>query len=181
MNNHNKAKTHCPKGHEYTKENTYYYPATSLRATHRSCRSCTQKKYSTYQRPPAYQVWSHIKSRCDNPKDKSYKDYGAKGITYISKWNTYEGFAEDMLVGYKQGLTIDRKDCYKNYEPSNCRWVTLSAQQNNKRNTRRFTINGITKTFKEWRDASIIKNSTINQRYYVYNWSIESSLGMEDR
>jgi hypothetical protein len=36
-NNHNRDKTHCPQGHEYTEENTYRRPGDP---TQRYCRSC---------------------------------------------------------------------------------------------------------------------------------------------
>ncbi len=71
-------------------------------------------------------IWSDMKSRCDNPKNNSYKWYGAKGITYDKKWETFEGFWEDMQVGYKDNLTIDRKDNTKNYCKDNCQWLTKS-------------------------------------------------------
>lgn len=35
----NREKTHCPRGHEYTAENTYINPATR----HRTCRECRRK------------------------------------------------------------------------------------------------------------------------------------------
>ncbi len=30
----------------------------------------------------AYQCWADMKTRCDNPKNKFYPDYGGRGITY---------------------------------------------------------------------------------------------------
>lgn len=38
LNNANSRKTHCPKGHEYTHENTYYSPNGA-----RSCATCKKK------------------------------------------------------------------------------------------------------------------------------------------
>jgi hypothetical protein len=44
-----------------------------------------------------------------------------------------------MNNGYKEGLSIDRINSSKNYEPSNCRWITLSKNvaYANKENVRR--------------------------------------------
>jgi len=36
-------KTHCPQGHEYTEENTYWYPKTA-RGQHRGCRECIKSR-----------------------------------------------------------------------------------------------------------------------------------------
>jgi hypothetical protein len=35
-------KTHCPRGHEYTPENTYRRPVTSSKAGARNCRECNR-------------------------------------------------------------------------------------------------------------------------------------------
>lgn len=44
-NHHNSAKTHCPKGHEYSKENTYIAPN-----GFRQCRECRSQVYTKEQR-----------------------------------------------------------------------------------------------------------------------------------
>ena len=47
--NHNAFKTHCKYGHEFTPENTYRYPETSLYAEKRICRAC-QKRHERIRR-----------------------------------------------------------------------------------------------------------------------------------
>lgn len=97
-------------------------------------------------RTRAYNTWAQMKQRCTNPKHKSYEHYGKKGITYIEKWETFDGFWEDMKDGYSEGLTLDRMDNAKGYSKENCRWATASEQANIKSNNILITINGVTDT-----------------------------------
>lgn len=68
-------------------------------------------------------IYGHMKSRCDNPLEAGFKEYGERGITYDEKWKTFSGFWEDMEEGYEDGLEIDRIDPNKGYCKENCRWV----------------------------------------------------------
>ena len=52
-----------------------------------------------------------------------------------------------MGKGYKEGLTLDRIDVNGNYTKDNCRWVSQQVQANNKRDTKYYTVKGITDTF----------------------------------
>lgn len=80
-----------------------------------------------------YRTWQGIKTRCYNKKLRSYKYYGARGIKVCARWlESFENFFSDM--GFKpEGLTIERKNCDGDYEPSNCVWATWSQQNRNKR------------------------------------------------
>ena len=80
-----------------------------------------------------YHVWAGIKQRCNNPNANHYDRYGGRGITYCKEWEKYEPFYTwAMNNGYQEGLTIDRIDNDGNYEPTNCRWITIAEQQRNK-------------------------------------------------
>lgn len=79
-----------------------------------------------------YKVWQSMKTRCSNPKSNRFRYYGGKGITYDPTWETFEGFYTDMHEGYKEGITLDRIDRAKGYSKENCRWVNVTAQNNNK-------------------------------------------------
>ncbi len=82
-------------------------------------------------------IWYHMKSRCDNPKDTNYRNYGNRGITVCEEWkNDFLVFKEWAVNnGYQDGLSIDRIDVNGNYEPNNCRWLKQEDQLNNKRST----------------------------------------------
>ncbi len=88
-----------------------------------------------------YSVWKTMKKRCENKNCKSYKWYGAKGVSVCDEWHDYLAFKRWALNnGYdekaKRGeCTIDRINPYGDYEPSNCRWVSMVEQARNKRNS----------------------------------------------
>lgn len=86
------------------------------------------------QRRGTYNSWCAMKERCTNPKNKSYKDYGGRGIKVCDRWlNSFENFLADMGERAK-GMTLDRyPDINGNYEPGNCRWATAEEQGRNKR------------------------------------------------
>ncbi|WAX23877.1 HNH endonuclease [Latilactobacillus phage TMW 1.1397 P1] len=79
-----------------------------------------------------------MKQRCNNPKVKGYKNWGGRGILVCDEWKDsfYSFYLWATNNGYNHGLTIDRIDVDGNYEPSNCRWVTMKVQANNKRNSK---------------------------------------------
>ena len=79
-----------------------------------------------------HNIWAAMKQRCYNPNNVSYKNYGGKGVCVCEEWkDSYKNFREWSLSnGYSDELTIDRKDFNGDYEPSNCRWISL--EENNK-------------------------------------------------
>lgn len=80
-----------------------------------------------------YNVWNHIMGRCFNKNNKSFNDYGGRGITVCDRWLKVENFISDMYPSHKDGLSIDRINNDGNYEPNNCRWATNEVQQRNTR------------------------------------------------
>ena len=84
-----------------------------------------------------YQMWDDMKQRCDNPKIRSYKNYGARGISYCDEWRDFVPFMKWAMVnGYDDKLTLDRIDNNDNYCPDNCRFSTKRIQNINKRPSR---------------------------------------------
>ena len=90
---------------------------------------------------PEHYIWRTMRDRCCSPMHKAYPLYGGRGISVCARWMEYSNFLADM--GPRPvGTSLDRIDNDKGYEPSNCRWATVSEQQKNKRTTRRYS-NGI--------------------------------------
>jgi len=123
-----------------------------------------------------YRIWGNMKSRCDNPNSKYYKDYGGRGISYCKEWADFVLFEEWALTnGYKDNLTIDRINNNGNYEPSNCRWIDIKSQQRNRRSNHLLTFNGETHCINEWAEILGVSRETIKNRL-GYGWDVEKVL-----
>lgn len=81
-----------------------------------------------------YHTYRLMRERCGNPNNKSFKDYGARGIAVCSEWAVFENFRDWAFSnGYADNLTIERKDNDKGYGPDNCRWIPKAEQSKNRR------------------------------------------------
>lgn len=80
-----------------------------------------------------YRIWQAMKARCFNKSHKHYDKYGARGIKVCERWAlNFLNFFDDM--GEKpEGMTLDRINVNGDYEKDNCRWISMSEQNGNKR------------------------------------------------
>lgn len=125
----------------------------------------------------SYKIWSGIIQRCENKKNPSYRQYGAKGIFVCGPWHRFENFYADMGDPPK-GTSIDRIDNKGGYSPENCRWATPIEQG---RNTKRNTIIKIgteSKPISEWCEINNIKYDTAMKRL-SRGWSLEDCVSRE--
>lgn len=124
-----------------------------------------------------YRVYYGILGRCYDKKNKKYYLYGEKGITMCAAWkDDFMAFYNWAINnGYKKGLTIDRIDSNKNYEPTNCRWVTTKEQNRNLSTNHKYTYNNKTKCLGEWAEIYNISINTLRSRIRS-GWSILKAL-----
>ncbi len=87
---------------------------------------------------PTWKSWQAMHARCNYQCVNGYERYGGRGISVCERWKVFENFLADM--GERpEGMTLDRIDSNRNYEPGNCKWSTRSEQQRNRRPWRRRT------------------------------------------
>jgi hypothetical protein len=102
---------------------------------------------------PEYRSWAAMVQRCTNPKHKHYADYGGRGVTVCERYRDsktgFASFLEDVSTR-PEGMTLDRADTERGYEPGNVRWSTRKVQQRNRRVSRMVEIDGVTKVLAAW-------------------------------
>jgi len=126
-----------------------------------------------------YRSWTSMKSRCNNPNDPSYKDYGKRGITVCSRWlnkkNGFENFFKDMGKRPGKEYSIDRINNNLGYYKENCRWATKKQQGRNTRSNRLILYNDKNQCMSALEEEYNIKHSTLQQRLNN-GWSIKRAL-----
>ena len=113
---------------------------------------------------PTYSSWVNMIGRCTSPTDKCWALYGGRGIKVCDRWASFENFYVDMGERPSQSHSLDRIDADKDYSPENCRWATPMEQANNRRNSRKLTLDGVTLTVAQWARLKGIAVSTIAYR-----------------
>jgi hypothetical protein len=84
---------------------------------------------------PEYISFEHAKQRCTNKNNKSYEDYGGRGIKFL--FEDFESFYKELGPRPTPRHTLDRTNNEGNYEVGNVRWATRAQQNNNRRPMKR--------------------------------------------
>ena len=100
---------------------------------------------------PEWRSWTHMKDRCFNSRERSFANYGGRGIRVCERLRSFATFYA-VLGDRPTGTTLDRPDnngnyscgscdeCQENGWLLNCRWAT-SKEQNQNRRPRRVHLN----------------------------------------
>lgn len=132
------------------------------------CRACATKEshIKEFSNDSIKTVFMGMKQRCYNPNTRSYKDYGAKGITICDEWLNepilFYRWAYDN--GYSKGMSIERKDISEGYTPSNCTFIPKGEQAKNRSISHMITMDGETKCLADWCRQYHINASTVMAR-----------------
>lgn len=113
-----------------------------------------------------YSIYHNMKTRCYNKNSLSFHNYGGRGVKVCEEWlnNFISFYMWSIDNGYDNYLTLDRINNDGNYEPNNCRWVTVRKQSLNRRDNHYVTINKTTKTLIEWCEYYNINYRTVQDR-----------------
>ena len=123
-----------------------------------------KRKWESPSGTRAYYAWRSMRTRCLNPKNPAWGNYGGRGISVCAEWiNNYDAFYRDM-GSPGRGESLDRIDVNLGYNPKNCRWATQKVQVNNKRTNRLITHNGVERTLTEWANVLGWSADTIYRR-----------------
>jgi len=126
-----------------------------------------------------YRRWSRARERCSSKKKKYY--YG-RNIKVCKRWDSFEKFKEDMYKSFlehvkihgEKDTTIDRINVNGDYEPSNCRWLTIKGQCANKTNNKIITYKGESMIEAQWCERMGIPRGTISNRLRK-GWDLETA------
>ena len=119
-----------------------------------------------------YKTWNNIFKRCNNPKNKYYKNYGGRGIKVCEEWLDVTNFVAwcDLTHPNIEGLSLDRIDNDKGYSPENCRWADRTTQNTNQRmksnNTSGYVGVGLDKRYSVWMSYLFLDKKRHNIGYF---------------
>lgn len=84
-----------------------------------------------------YMIWNNMIHRCKETYHERHI-YFDRGIGVCKAWLDYKVFRFwAFLIGYQEGLSLDRINNDLGYFPDNCRFVTIKEQHRNRRNNLR--------------------------------------------
>jgi hypothetical protein len=147
------------------------------------CRTCSPAMFGRRfsEKGPFWKVllkkWKSMIFRCENPKDKSYVNYGGRGIVVCDEWRKdFNSFFKWAIeTGFQKNLTIERIDVNGSYSPLNCKWATKLEQNNNTRNNVFFEMDGERLTKGDWARRYGKTRAQVDSRVRI-GWSFEDAV-----
>ena len=121
---------------------------------------------------PTYKSWSEMKSRCNHPERATghYED-----VSYCDEWEDFRNFFKDMGIR-PEHTSLDRIDPNGNYCPENCRWADFETQENNRRNNKKYLIDGNYLTLNQIARKYGISRSNLANKIYIYHMDMIAAI-----
>lgn len=120
-------------------------------------------------------AWRSARYRCRNPRAPFFEHYGGRGITFSPEWDDFNVFLDEMGE-CPPGLSLERLDNNKGYEPGNCTWADARTQTNNRRCCTKWELDGVTRTATEWARLLGMRPATLLERVRAYGWTVTRAL-----
>lgn len=125
-----------------------------------------------------YHIYHGIKQRCYNPNAPGWEYYGGKGIKMCKQWlDSYDTFQDwSIKNGYvpDAGLSIDRIDSDRDYDPDNCQWIPLGENSARSNYGRQQVFTKMTDLYAISPDGEKIPITNISKFSRDYNLNISS-------
>jgi len=147
----------------------------------KSCGCNISETHSTHGQSKSSEIRSyyHMRERCLTPTCRDYSYYGGRGIKICERWlKSSKAFLDDMGPKPFPDYTLERRDVNADYSPENCVWDSRAAQADNTRATTRYTIDGTTRTLKEWCNIHNKSVKTVRQRVKHLGLTPEEALAL---
>lgn len=156
-----RALVRCDCGREFAVD---LYKMTSGRT--KGC-GCLNGEKHGLRKTPEYNIWHNMMRRCSDPKNKSFKNYGGRGVKVCERWKgSFSTFLSDMGPRPPK-TTLEREDVDGDYSPKNCRWALRIDQALNQRRTVRVTWGGAQMTIREVAKAENVSYRFLYRKYFA--------------
>lgn len=136
------------------------------------------RAYHSFNKTKLKSIRTSMIARCTRRSCKDYPRYGGRCIKVCDQWlkSPLKFYKWAMANGYKDGLSIERKNFNGNYEPSNCIFIPISRQAANTCRSRKLAFNGTTMNVADWARHLGISPQTLSGRLNARGWSVERAL-----
>jgi hypothetical protein len=128
-----------------------------------------------------FHIWNGIVGRCYRESQKSYKDYGGRGITLCDEWKHNSSAFIDWLEknGYRKGYQLDRIDNDGPYSPDNCQIITPKENSNKRRDNVYYEVDGEQLTIAQLAEKYDIKYATLYKRIKITGMAPVEAVNMK--
>lgn len=145
-------------------------------AVEKTTQRCKDGAVHGMSKDPVYNTWATMRARCENPKNPSFRKYGAKGIWVCGYLDQSPRSIVEIVGERPPGKSIDRidgklgytcgrcQDCVDHGWVLNIRWATPKEQGRNTSSNRIIEIGGVSKCVSEWAETVGIWPSVILYR-----------------